>query len=277
MQTDFLDSLILEDIENPEHPSDFESGEDFAVLILRLPELRHHEIQVISYAFLSRQGNCYLYDRKKKDFILLGDFEALHRVLDEKADRLIRDIRQYHVEIDRLEESLYDERPPRNFMERWITYKKEVSLIHRLMFHATLSFELFVNYGKRSEAFDELAYADILEHMARVRDLSKSAMETLDNLHDFYRAKVDERMNRNMYWLTIISAIFLPLTLVTGFFGMNTGGLPFTQDPSGTAKVLLLSLLLEALFLLGFFLMNTPKIRRFRRKDLSPDSPENKL
>ncbi len=275
MQTDFLDELILEDIENPEHPSDFESGDGFAVLILRLPELHRQEVRVVSYAFLSRRGSCYLYDREKKDFVLLGDFEALHRVLDEKADRLIRDIRQYHVEIDRLEESLYDEHPPRNFMERWITYKKEVSLIHRLMFHATLSFELFVNYGKRSEAFDELAYADILEHMARVRDLSKSAMETLDNLHDFYRAKVDERMNRNMYWLTIISAIFLPLTLLTGFFGMNTGGLPFTEDPSGTTKVLLLSLLLEALFLVGFFLMNRPKIRRFRRKDLSPGSREN--
>ncbi|HFC03455.1 MAG TPA: hypothetical protein ENJ74_01155, partial [Nitratifractor salsuginis] len=88
---------------------------------------------------------------------------------------------------------------------------------------------------------------------------------------------VDERMNRNMYWLTIISAIFLPLTLLTGFFGMNTGGLPFTEDPSGTAKVLLLSLVLEALFLLGFFLMSTPKIRRFHRKELSPASSENKL
>ncbi len=56
MQTDFLDSLILEDIESPEHPSDFESGEDFAVLILRLPELRRQEVRVVSYAFLSRRG-----------------------------------------------------------------------------------------------------------------------------------------------------------------------------------------------------------------------------
>ena len=267
MQTDFLDELILEDIENPDHPSDFESGEDFAVLILRLPELKNREIRVLSYAFLSRKGNCYRYDRGKRDFVLLGTFEDLHRILDEKTDRLIRDIRQYHVEIDRLEESLYDD-PPRNFMERWLTYKKEVSLINRLMFHATLSFELFVHYGKKSEEFDALAYADTLEHMARIRDLAKDAMDKLDNLHDFYRAKVDERMNRNMYWLTIISAIFLPLTLVTGFFGMNTGGLPYTQDPAGTTKVLLLSLALEALFLVGFLLISRPRIKRFRRRDL---------
>ncbi|WP_457608438.1 CorA family divalent cation transporter [Nitratifractor sp.] len=268
MQPDFLETLILEDIENPEHPSDFENRDDYAVLILRLPELADRELRTVSYAFLSAQGKCYRYDRRQRSFVLLGDFDDLHRLLDAKADNLIREIRQYHLEIERLEESLYDDHPPRDLMERWITYKKEVSLIHRLMFHATLSFELFVHYGKRIESFDSLAYADILEHMARVRDLAKAAMEKLDNLHDFYRAKVDERMNRNMYWLTILSAIFLPLTLVTGFFGMNTGGLPYTEDPAGTAKVLLLSLVLEALFLVGFLLLSRPKIHRFRRKEI---------
>ena len=263
-----LDPLILEDIENPEHPSDFEKGDGYAVLILRLPELQSdQEVGIRSYAFLTHKGECYRYDRQKGEFVLLGTFEDLHRLLDEKTDRLIRDIRQYHVEIDRLEASLYDDHAPRNFMERWITYKKDVSLINRLMFHATLSFELFVAYGKRSDEFDELAYADILEHMSRVRDLARSAMEKLDNLHDFYRAKVDERMNRNMYWLTILSAIFLPLALVTGFFGMNTGGLPFTEDPAGTAKVVWISLILETVFLIAFLLMSRPKIRRFRRSD----------
>jgi magnesium transporter len=267
MNTEFLDTLILEDIENPEHPSDFESGDGYAVLILRLPERRSDgSLEVVSLAFLTREGKCYRYNRQKRDFELLGGFEELHRVLDQKTDSLIRDIRQYHVEIDRLEESLYDDHAPRDFMERWITYKKEVALIHRLMFHATLSFELFVHYGKKSKDFDELAYADILEHMTRVRDLAKAAIEKLDNLHAFYRTKVDERMNRNMYWLTIISAIFLPLTLVTGFFGMNTGGLPYTDDPHGTTKVIVVSLILEAIFLASFLLVMTPRIRRFRRK-----------
>ncbi|WP_456432450.1 CorA family divalent cation transporter [Nitratifractor sp.] len=265
MQTDFLNTHFLEDIENPEHPSDFETTEDYAVLILRLPELRDGKLRIISYAFLTRRGECYRYDRERKDFVLLGDFEDLHRLLDGKMDDLIRDVRAYHVEIDALEESLYDEPTPRDFMERWLVYKKEVSLINRLMFHATLSFELFVHYGKRSEAFDELAYADILEHMERVRDLAKAAMDKLDNLHDFYRTKVDERMNRNMYVLTVLSAVFLPLTLVTGFFGMNTGGLPFTDDPNGTSKVTGISLLLEFLFLLYFFAVSRPAIRRFRR------------
>lgn len=41
-------------------------------------------------------------------------------------------------------------------------------------------------------------------------------------------------MNKMIYILTIISAIFLPLNLVVGFFGMNTSGLPFAGGTSGT-------------------------------------------
>ena len=52
-------------------------------------------------------------------------------------------------------------------------------------------------------------------------------------------------MNKVMFVLTILSAIFMPLTLVTGFFGMNTGGLPFVGDAFGTWKVEGLSIIFE--------------------------------
>ena len=73
-------------------------------------------------------------------------------------------------------------------------------------------------------------------------------------------------MNRNVYYLTIISGIFLPLTLVTGFFGMNTGGMPLSDDPHGTLKVVALSLVLELLFILPFILLNMQKIKKFHPK-----------
>jgi zinc transporter len=43
-----------------------------------------------------------------------------------------------------------------------------------------------------------------------------------------------QRTNRNLYALSILTALLLPATLVTGFFGMNTGGLPFAGSPEGT-------------------------------------------
>jgi magnesium transporter len=60
-------------------------------------------------------------------------------------------------------------------------------------------------------------------------------------------------MNKIMFVLTIISAIFLPLTLITGFFGMNTGGLPFTNDPDGTLKAIAVSIVFEIPFILWIY------------------------
>ena len=264
-----IDAHLIEDIETTDHPSEFELGDDYAVLILRLPELSEEGLRIESYAFVVREGKCYRFDRSMRRLEITGSLEALHDFLDDKTDRLLQDIKRYHYEIDALEESLYGGAFSRDFMARWLAYKKDVSLIHRLMFHAVLAFELFIRHHKKREDFVELAYADLLEHMGRIRDLARAAIEKLDNLYDFYRAKVDERMNRNMYLLTIISAIFLPLTLVTGFFGMNTGGMPYTDDPDGTVKVVVLSLVLELLFLIPFLLFTTKKTERFRFRSKS--------
>ncbi len=46
-------------------------------------------------------------------------------------------------------------------------------------------------------------------------------------------ARLMEATNRNLYILSIVTTIFLPITLITGVFGMNLGGLPAQQDPLG--------------------------------------------
>ena len=266
LKKEHIDELLLEDIESDSHPSEFELDKGYAVLILRLPEMSNSGLYVISYAFVIKDGVSFRFDRKVKELISSGSLHDLYEFLDQKTDQMLKDIQRYHYEIKMLEESLYDGAFSSNFMQKWLTYKKDVSLIHRLMFHAGLAFEQFVNHHKKRDDFKDLAYADLFEHIGRIRDLAKEAIEKLDNLYDFYRAKVDERMNRNMYWLTIISAIFLPLTLVTGFFGMNTGGLLYTQTPDGTLKAVIISLILEAIFLIPFIAMNLKKIEKFHCK-----------
>jgi Mg2+ and Co2+ transporter CorA len=56
-----------------------------------------------------------------------------------------------------------------------------------------------------------------------------------------------QRTNRNLYVLSILSALLLPATLVTGFFGMNTGGLPFAHTTAGTLIASIFAILASAL------------------------------
>jgi len=74
---------------------------------------------------------------------------------------------------------------------------------------------------------------DVLEHiervLAHVRRLESSA-ETAVQMH--FSAQ-SNRTNDIMRTLTVLTAIFLPLNLVTGFFGMNFEGLPLIHSPTG--------------------------------------------
>lgn len=213
-----IDKFLLEDVENDKHPSEFEIGEGYAILILRLPEVISKKIKVTSYAFAIKDDKIFIWTRDKKDFsILKGSFDELYGFLDTKIDDLLKNIQMHHNEIENMEETLYDGNISSKFMRQWLSYKKDISLIHRLMFHAEIAFEQFIRYYKKHNSFENFAYNDLLEHIKRIKELSREAIEKLDNLYDFYRDIVDERMNKNMYWLTIISAIFLPLTLITGF------------------------------------------------------------
>jgi zinc transporter len=47
--------------------------------------------------------------------------------------------------------------------------------------------------------------------------------------------RLGEATNKNPYLLSIVTTTLLPITLITGIFGMNVGGLPWFDDPRGFA------------------------------------------
>ncbi|MGP1359396.1 CorA family divalent cation transporter [Campylobacter sp.] len=69
----------------------------------------------------------------------------------------------------------------------------------------------------------------ISEYSARVEDI-----------YTFIQSDKNDKINKNIYLLTLLSALFLPLNFITGFFGMNTQGLPFSGLKDATSAVVLL-------------------------------------
>ncbi|NVJ69046.1 MAG: zinc transporter ZntB [Alphaproteobacteria bacterium] len=71
------------------------------------------------------------------------------------------------------------------------------------------------------------------DHLARhIEDLD-AARDQLQFQHEEMVAAISDRLNRNMYTLSIVAAIFLPLGFLTGLLGINVGGMPGADD--GTA------------------------------------------
>lgn len=69
-----------------------------------------------------------------------------------------------------------------------------------------------------------------------VEDLD-SAREHGAVINDELSSRISEQMNRNMYVLSLVAGIFLPLGLLTGLLGINVGGMPGTENPWAFAVV----------------------------------------
>jgi magnesium/cobalt transport protein CorA len=82
--------------------------------------------------------------------------------------------------------------------------------------------------GTRAELDDSLAvrFNDLLEHVRRVLSHARSMQEATESLVQLHFAMVAHRTNEVMKTLTVVAAIFLPLTLVAGIFGMNFQHMP---------------------------------------------------
>ena len=61
-----------------------------------------------------------------------------------------------------------------------------------------------------------------------------------------------EQQNARMYVLALITAVFLPITFITGVFGMNVGGLPGIEAPRGFFNVMITTLIIAGAVLALF-------------------------
>lgn len=92
---------------------------------------------------------------------------------------------------------------------------------------------------------------NLVDDVARqVEDLA-ALTERATLLHDQLSHQLAERLNRNMYLLSMVTVIFMPLTAVTGLLGVNLGGIPGAAHPLAFE---ILCGLLVALMALEFWL-----------------------
>jgi len=62
---------------------------------------------------------------------------------------------------------------------------------------------------------------------------SSHQLDAAKLLQEELSARDAESTGRNLYVLTIYTAAFLPMTLISGIFGMNLQGMPWSDNPAG--------------------------------------------
>jgi zinc transporter len=89
--------------------------------------------------------------------------------------------------------------------------------------------------------------ADDKAHLREISDRTTRFVEDLDAareragvVQDELSSLISDQMNRTMYLLTLVAAVLLPPSLLTGLLGINVGGMPGTDNPLAFAIVVVL-------------------------------------
>lgn len=238
---DILDPFHKEDLANPVHPSVYIDHENYKFLILRLPSVNDKdEIVMVSRGFVVFEEEIFQYDRKLQKLVKLGNnWHSFYLYLDEIIDNTLSLASRMNDEVVDMEERLYGQKIPKDLLSSWFSHRSYLIRMNRVMRRTIDIYEKFFIRNKQSFDMFIHSFDDLSEHLIRSQRHIEHSIEKLNSIYSFYSAINNDKMNRSIYLLTIISAVFLPLNLAVGFFGMNTGSLPFTSD-GGTLRVVML-------------------------------------
>ncbi len=137
-------------------------------------------------------------------------------------------------ELNAIEDIVYDS-TPRDERRRLAPVRRTVVRLHRHL-RTVLTLMRRVSAADEEdmpESFEDVA-ARLTGRLEAVDHDIYALQERARLLHEEVDSKLSSETNRHLYILSLMTAFLLPPTLVTGFFGMNTGALPFTDGTSGT-------------------------------------------
>ena len=152
---------------------------------------------------------------------------VLYRVLDALTDTFFPLLAAMDDEIDGLEDAVLagpdDEQLQRLFgLKRHLVSLRKVVTPQRDLFARSID-ELAELPGLVLDKRDY--FRDVYDHLIRISDLIDSYRDLLSSATDLYLSTVGNRQNEVMKQLAVVGTIFLPLSFITGFFGMNFGWL----------------------------------------------------
>ena len=123
------------------------------------------------------------------------------------------------------------ENPKRSHLQRIFELKRHLVAMRKVLSPQRDTMAMLSRRGDaRVHERTALYFRDVYDHLSRINESIEANRDLLGNALDAYLSAVSNRTNEIMKRLTIMSAVFLPLAFVVGFFGQNFDNLPFHTD-----------------------------------------------
>ncbi|MCU0837466.1 MAG: hypothetical protein MUE49_01935 [Rhodospirillales bacterium] len=170
-----------------------------------------------------------------------GSRDALQRLLGYIAESFDRTVLAYAERIDDAEEAVFAGHIAQLNLGQ---HRREMARLRRHVFanrHAVVQVSQDLPSAQVAPIVKGLqrlaaALTQISQDLELVEERARLVSEEIDSL-------LAARTNRNLYFVSLAAVVFLPITVISGIFGMNVAGLPWTEDEHGFINAIVLMLI----------------------------------
>jgi magnesium transporter len=229
--------LAVEDALSARHLPKIESYGDYLYIILHridfhAPEhcFRTHDVDFFlgrNYLVTVHSGDSrsieHIREICERNARALGEGPAslMHRIVDTMVDNYSPEIDELSDRLDDIERDVFERSTP-TLARRILDFKRDVSSLRRVVQPQR---DVVARLARREFPFiDEqvsFGFRDVYDHLVRLADESMFFADRVTSLLDAHLSQVSNSLNQVMKVLTIIATVFMPLSFITGLYGMN--------------------------------------------------------
>lgn len=264
-----LHPLLLEDILNTNQRAKMDEYEDYLFLVLRMfyypksiKEIHSEQISIVigkNYvlSFQETEGDIFdtIRDRIKTGkgkIRKMGADYLGYTLLDTIVDNYFIIMEEIGDELEDLEDELI-KTPNQETLQKLYRIKQNMLLLRKSVWPLREAISKFQRIEhKNINENTKLYLRDVYDHTIQVIDNIETYRDMTTGMIDIYLSSTSQKLNETMKVLTIIATIFIPLTFITGLYGMNFEFMPELGWRYGYFGVLAL-MLLVVLFMIAYF------------------------
>lgn len=261
-----VDNLTIEDILNVNQRNKIEVFDNYIFAVQKYTYIEDAELKTDYISILLFEDKLVTFSEKHNLFInniltriktpssLIRKFKhdyLFYVIYDIITDEILNVFHYISDHVNTLEESLLTlERS-----DELLLYNLRKELVYIRNYSDQIKYNLFNNpllMKRIDEEKTNKYYEDLEDHVVNLNEKVKTELELLKGIFDMYMNNNAHKMNQIMKTLTIFSAIFIPLSFLTGIFGMNFTNFSVLQNEYGLLIFLAISFTIPVAMLIYF-------------------------
>ncbi len=168
---------------------------------------------------LDRDRACI--EREPRDRLRHGADHLLYRFLELAIDQSLEAIELLDDEVDEIQNAVLENANPKILQSIFRLKRSAIRLHKSLAPQREVLNHLARDPYKAVQPEHRVYFRDLYDHVVRIHDISESLRDLISGALETYLSVVSNRTNDIMKTLTIVTVMFMPMTFLVGFFGMN--------------------------------------------------------